>query len=115
MAEAKRDNNMVTTLIGVSSVDGITPITIYVDPVTHRLLVSAIGGSYLSTAPENLSAQCNGSNLIFTTTRDVNSIIFCSLNGTLLLEGKEVSITGTKEITLTFAPASGEEFYLKYI
>lgn len=39
MAEAKRDENRVPTLLGVSNVDGITPVTIYADPVTHRLLV----------------------------------------------------------------------------
>ena len=44
MAEAKRDNNMITTLIGVSSADGITPVTIYVDPITHRVLTSAAAG-----------------------------------------------------------------------
>ena len=41
MAQAKRDENFVPTLIGVSNSDGITPITVYVDPVTHRMLVSA--------------------------------------------------------------------------
>jgi len=45
MTDAKRDSNYVTTLIGVSSVDGKTPVTIYVDPVTHRVLTSAMGGS----------------------------------------------------------------------
>ena len=44
MTDAKRDQNYVTTLLGVSSVDGITPVTIYVDPVTHRVLTSATGG-----------------------------------------------------------------------
>lgn len=45
MAEAKRDGNYVPTLIGVSSVDGVTPVTVYVDPVTHRLYVDATGGT----------------------------------------------------------------------
>jgi hypothetical protein len=40
MADAKRDNNYITTLLGVSNVDGITPVVIYVDPVTHRILIS---------------------------------------------------------------------------
>lgn len=44
MAEAKRDQNFVTTLLGVSNVDAITPVVIYADPVTHRLLVDN-GGS----------------------------------------------------------------------
>lgn len=32
---------MVPTLIGVSSADGITPVTVYVDPTTHRVLVQS--------------------------------------------------------------------------
>jgi hypothetical protein len=34
MADAKKDSNRVTTIQGVSSVDGVTPIDIYVDPTT---------------------------------------------------------------------------------
>lgn len=42
---APRDNNRVPTLIGVSSVDGKTPVTVYVDPTTHRVLVDVGGGA----------------------------------------------------------------------
>lgn len=45
MGEAKRDANSITTLLGVSSADGATPVTLYVDPVTHRLLVDLPAGS----------------------------------------------------------------------
>ena len=38
MAEAKRDGNGVTTLIALSSVDGVTPVVLWADPTTHRLL-----------------------------------------------------------------------------
>ena len=53
MAEAKRDDNRIPTLIGVSSVDSTTPILIEVDPATGRLLVSAIttaGAEYAEDA-----------------------------------------------------------------
>lgn len=40
MSNAKRDGNTIPTLIGVSSADGVTPTLAYVDPVTHRVLVS---------------------------------------------------------------------------
>ncbi len=40
MSEAKRDKNMIVTLLGVSNADGITPVVLWADPVTHRLLVS---------------------------------------------------------------------------
>lgn len=45
MADAKRDGNWVPTLIGVSSVDGVTPTLVYVDPTTHRLYVDITGAS----------------------------------------------------------------------
>lgn len=44
MADAKRDGNFVTTLLAVSSVDGVTPVTLYANPTTHRLLVDLAGG-----------------------------------------------------------------------
>ncbi len=42
--DAKRDQNHVPTLLGVSSVDGVTPVTLWADPVTHRLLTDAASG-----------------------------------------------------------------------
>lgn len=39
MSNAYRDENMVPTLIGVSSVDGFTPVRWKIDPVTGRALV----------------------------------------------------------------------------
>lgn len=42
--EAKKDGNYVSTLLAVSSVDGVTPVTLYADPTTHRLLTDAAGG-----------------------------------------------------------------------
>ena len=44
MAEAKRDQNYVPSLLGVSNADGVTPVAIYADPTTHRLLVDLPGG-----------------------------------------------------------------------
>ena len=41
MAQAKRDENRVPTLIAASSVNDITPIRCWADPTTHRLLVDA--------------------------------------------------------------------------
>lgn len=44
MSNAERDENNVPTLLGVSSVDGTTPITVYANPSTHRLLVDSEAG-----------------------------------------------------------------------
>jgi len=47
MSNARRDENYVPTLLGVSSADGETPTLAYVNPITHRLLVQsgATGGA----------------------------------------------------------------------
>jgi len=45
MANAPRDNNQITTLLAVSNADGITPVVLWADPTTHRLLVSSISGA----------------------------------------------------------------------
>ena len=41
MSNAKRDDNYIPTLLAVSNADGSTPVSLYADPTTHRLLVSA--------------------------------------------------------------------------
>lgn len=45
MANAYRDANFVPTLIASSNADGQTPIRLYADPNTHRLLVDSGGGA----------------------------------------------------------------------
>ena len=39
MAQAKRDENRVTTLIGVSKIDGVTPVNISVNPANNAVIV----------------------------------------------------------------------------
>lgn len=58
MANAKRDENFVPTLIAVSSVDGVTPVDLWADPVTHRLLVSLASGD--GTVTEVSVVTANG-------------------------------------------------------
>ena len=43
--QASKDQNNVSTLLGVSSVDLTTPIPIQVDPVTGAILAEISGGS----------------------------------------------------------------------
>ncbi len=40
---ASHDQNHIPTLLGVSSSDGTSPVKIYADPSTHRLLVNLTG------------------------------------------------------------------------
>lgn len=78
MAQASRDQNFVTTLLGVSSTDGSTPIVVYADPVTHRLLVDVAGGSGTAVNNETPSGAFDGVNTTFT-------LAHTPLAGTLLL------------------------------
>jgi hypothetical protein len=57
MADASRDQNYVTTLLGVSNVDGTTPVKVYADPTTHRLLVDLASGSGTVTDVSVVSAN----------------------------------------------------------
>jgi len=63
MANAKRDDNRVTTLIGVSSLDMATPANAAVDPVTGEVLVQAsISGTVpLPTGAATSANQTDGS------------------------------------------------------
>lgn len=70
MAEAKRDGNYITTLLAVSNVDGVTPVTLYADPITHRLLVSGQGLSLLDA-----TGTINGVNTAFTFSQQPTYII----------------------------------------
>lgn len=52
MAEAKKDQNHIPTLLAASDADGVTPIPVYANPVRHRLSVQdALDGSDLSDEP----------------------------------------------------------------
>ena len=66
MADAKRDANYITTLIAVSNADGSTPVTLYADPTTHRLLVS-LSSAVSVTTP---TGTVNGANVTFTVTAE---------------------------------------------
>lgn len=47
---ASRDTNHVPTLLASSNVDGTSPVTLYADPITHRLLVSGTLGTVTSVS-----------------------------------------------------------------
>jgi hypothetical protein len=91
MADAKRDGNYVTTLLAVSSVDGVTPVTLYANPTTHRLLVDLAGGG--SGTVQTVSvATANG----FAGTSDGNAsaptlTLTTTVNGILKGNGTAIS------------------------
>ena len=40
---AKKDQNYISSLLGASSADGKTPVVVWADPTTHRLLIDGVG------------------------------------------------------------------------
>lgn len=111
--EAQRDDNQVTTLLGVSSADGITPVTLYVNPTTHRLLVSPLATPVYGETP---SGAIDGTNPTYTLAATPNS-------GTLRLyhnqgrmrEGarNDYTLSGLT-ITMTFNPETSDTLLADY-
>lgn len=56
MADAKRDQNQIVTLMGVTDDGNLTPVNLVVDPVTGRLKVSAVIAVGTITSLNGLSA-----------------------------------------------------------
>ena len=109
MAEAKRDKNYVTTLMGVSSADGVTPILVQVDPVTGRVLVqtSASGLGTVTSVSIVTANGISGSVATATTTpaitltlgaitpTSVNGLTISSTTGTFTLtNAKTLTVSG---------------------
>jgi parallel beta-helix repeat protein len=51
MTSIPRDSNRITTVAGASSTDGVTPVPVYADPTTHRMLVDTSGSSSSAFSP----------------------------------------------------------------
>lgn len=102
MANARRDNNFVPTLLGVSSTDGSTPVTVYADPTTHRLLVDAI--ATITFQPDVFTSTNNQT--VFTATKTVTATIYLSINGSIQTPNVDYT-ESSGVITLTSGIPSG--------
>lgn len=58
MADAILDANHFPTLLAVSNVDGVTPVVLWADPTTHRLLTSAATPTAITVANEATDTSC---------------------------------------------------------
>lgn len=97
MAQAARDQNTIPTLLGVSNADGTTPVTIYADPTTHRLLVSFTGaGSGTVTDVSVVSANGFAGTVATSTTTPA---ITLSTTITGLLKGDGTAISAASAAT----------------
>lgn len=90
-SDASKDQNDVSTLLGVSNADGTTPVKIWASPSTHRLLVDTSGGGGTPGSPVN-SIQYNNAG---------------SFGGssTLLFNGTDTITTGTEGATFNILGA----------
>ncbi len=103
MADAKRDNNYVTSLIAVSNVDGITPVVLWADPTTHRLLVD-LGGAGSGTVTDVSVVSANGfAGSVATSTTTPAITLSTTITGILKGNGTAISAAtaGTDYVTAT--------------
>lgn len=114
MSNAYRDQNNVPTMIGVSSVDGVTPTRWAVDPITGRALVDVSGGTggTVTSVSVTTANGVSGSVANPTTTpaitltlgaitpTTVNGLTISSTTGTLsITNGKTLSALKTMSFT----------------
>lgn len=88
---ASRDNNRVTTLLAVSSVDLTTVVKVAADPTTHRLLVDSGGGG--NTFQTDTFTSTNNQT-IFTASATVVYTLYLSINGAIQTPNSDYSVTG---------------------
>lgn len=117
MASSLHDNNHVPVLTAVSSADGVTPVLVWADPTTHRLLTTASTTSVFTETPQG---NIDGANTTYTTAHTINNIFSFAINGQFLhprVGGVgDYTFSGT---TITFATAlpanlSGLPFTIVY-
>lgn len=106
MGTASRDGNLVTTLLAVSSSDGTTPVTLYADPTTHRLLTTPASGTGTVTSVSVVSANGFAGTVADPT---VAAAITLSTTVTGILSGdgtavSAASTTGTGAVVLANTP-----------
>lgn len=96
------DANGVKSLLAVSSVDGATPVVVWADPVTHRLLCQLVGGG--GSGFQSPTGTVNGSNTSFTWSTAPKAIV---VDGVCLQQTQQdgtVNWTGTTTTVLAIAP-----------
>jgi hypothetical protein len=109
MAEAARDFNRIPTLLGVSSVDGVTPVLLQVNPATGRLLVdlSSVGVGTVTSVSVATANGISGTVATATTTPAITLTLGAITPTT-------VSTTGTVGIGLA-APTTNRQLGIKQI
>jgi len=111
MGQASRDENFVTTLIGVSSADLSTPTTVAVEPTTHRILVDI--ASISAFFQKDVFSSTNNQTT-FIPTKTLSYDIFMSVNGSIQTPSTDYSIIGGEYVLNSGIP-SGCDVILLYL
>lgn len=101
---AYHDESSVPTLIAVSNVDGQTPVLLWADPTTHRLLVDSTGGGGITEL--TATGTVNGVNAVFTFTQTPSYIVSDGAWYKKLDNNGNVQWSGTTTVTMTIPPTS---------
>ena len=101
MGHASRDENFVPTLIGVSSSDLKSPVSVAVDPTTHRLLTDNSISSSLQTdifTSTNLQTT-------FTASKVPVATIYLSVNGSIQTPSTDYTVSGSNAVLTNGIPS----------
>ena len=106
MAEASREGNRITTLLGVSSADGVTPVRIWANEITHALLVETSGGAgtvtdFIFTNANGISGTVATSTTTPTLTLSLGAITPSSVNGNTITTGTGTLTLSTFTLTVS--------------
>lgn len=108
MANAGLDQNSRNTLIALSAIDGTTVVTLWADPVTHRLLVDFPGGSGSGTVTSVSVVTTNGlAGSVATATTTPAITLRTTITGILSGNGTAISAastTGSGSVVLATTP-----------
>lgn len=116
MADAKRDQNLVPTLIAVSNADGVTPVLLYADPVTHRLLISSsISGAGIAAMMQTDLFTTTASQTLLTISETALFIFAVVVNGQILTLTADYTFNGTTGITLVTSVPAGLNAHITYL
>lgn len=103
MAQAPRDQNFVPALLGVSSADGKTPIPIWVDPVTHRVLVDA--GATFNATTAVFTATNNQTVFNVSNVTPITSLLL-AVNGLVQTPTTDYTVSGSTATLTAGVPAN---------
>lgn len=112
MANSKRDENFVTSLLAVSSSDGKTPVVLWADETTHRLLVDIAS---ISTHFQKDTFTSTNNQTTFTPSVTLVYDIYISINGAIQTPSTNYSIIGGSYVLNSGIPAGNDVilFYIK--